>query len=134
MHTFLEVDTLVHELKHQNIKNLFVYYKLPLSSTSLAYSIFDFICENKMKEVRKLLFEKEFFLVVDESSKEKYKYVAIVIGSIDHPFKTYFILFKYISLSQTGEEIVKTIYEILRRNGIVISYIKLLISDSEKYM
>ena len=66
----------LHKLRHESIKNLFVSYKPLLLSALFAYSMINSIYEDKMKELRKLLFEKDFFLVIDEFGKEKDKYVA----------------------------------------------------------
>ena len=68
---FLEADIPLHKLRDEGIKYLFASYKPPLSSVSLTYSMINSIYEDKMKELRKLLFEKELFLVIDEPSKKR---------------------------------------------------------------
>ena len=103
----------------------------PTNVAKLAY--------RKEEQIRKLLFDKQIFLIVDEAEVAKRKYINVLVGSLDTPNDTFLIDCLPLESGRNVNNIIilmilHTEDDILRQLETRRKNLALLLTDAARYM
>ena len=89
--SFLAADIPLYKLNHPSLKSLFATTGKVLPSATAARASVAKLSYKKEEQIRELLFDKQIFLIVDETGIAKRKYINVLVGSLDTPNNTFLI-------------------------------------------
>ena len=86
---FLSADIPLYKLNNTHIKNLFrdIGHRLPSETTCRQTALQ--LSEDKLKQIRNAVHDKQIFLIVDESTLSGTQYLNIPVGSLETPLVSY---------------------------------------------
>ena len=86
---FLSADIPLYKLENTHIKNLFrdIGHRLPSETTCRRTALQ--LSEDELKRIRNAVYDKQIFLIVDESILSGMQYLNILVGSLETPHVSY---------------------------------------------
>jgi len=116
------------------LKSLFEYLGKPLPSESALRSIISTVAQDELNKVKEKIFQKDIFLIIDESEISGKQIFNTLIGIITEPKKTYLLDCRICDASVNKQYVIQLVDDILRNFSINIENCFLLISDAASYM
>ena len=86
---FLSADIPLRKLNNTHIKNLFRDIGYRLSSETTCRRTTLQLSEDELKQIRNAVYDKQVFLIVDESTLSGTQYLNILVGSLETPHVSY---------------------------------------------
>ena len=130
---FLAVDIPLFKLQHPQIRQLFTHLGQPVSSESSCHEHVDKLAVDEKQRLKERLYNKNAFLVVDESEINGSKYLNILIGDRAVPETTYVL---DCSIVETVNQQVMTVKidDALKKLDIQRHNFVLLLFDAARYI
>ena len=92
------------------------------------------ITKDELKRIRNAVHDKQFFLIVDESTFSGMQYLNILVGSLETLHVSYLYDCQPPKCAPNSNIIVQVVDDAFRNLGINRSFFCLLLSDAAKYM
>ena len=124
----------LYKLNSTHIKNLFrdVGHRLPSETTCRRTALQ--LSEDESKRIRNAVYDKQIFLIVDESTLSGTQYLNILVGSLETPRVSYLYDCQPLKCAPNSNIIVQAVDDAVRNLGINRSFFCLLLSDAAKYL
>ena len=131
---FLLVDIPLYKLNNTHITNLFrdIGHRLPSETTCRQTALQ--LSENKLKQIRNVLHDKQIFRIVDESTVAGTQYLNILVGSLETPYVSYLYDGQPLKSAPNSNIIAQAVDDAVRNPGINRSFFCLLLFDAAKYI
>ena len=130
----MSADIPLYKLNNTHIKNLFrdIGHRL-LSETTCRRTALQ-LSEDELKRIRNAVHDKQIFLIVDESTLSRTRYLNILAGSVETPHVSYLYDCQPLKCALTSNIIAQAVDDAVRNLGINRSFFCLLLSGAAKYM
>lgn len=135
LEAFVATDIPLYKLENERMKKLFNYMNYPLPArTTLRTHLLENMAPNVKTAIKNDLRDRKFFLIIDESSFNEYKYLNILGGRLDESHKIYALNVYSLQRTPSGQTIVEKISETITEYNLAFTNFFLLISDAATYM
>lgn len=131
---FLSADIPLKKISHPAIKELFASMNHVLPSESTCRNTVERLHSDMLEKIKKIVQDKDIFVVFDETSLGKESYSHTLIGLISKPETTYLIDSRPLSSSLNAAEVARIIDEVLKSFNVDRDRFCLFISDAARYM
>ena len=114
----MSADVSINKLKNKHIKHLFRDngHRLPSETTCRRAALQ--LSEDKLKQIRNAVHDKQVFLIVDESSLSDTQYLTILVESLETPHVSYFYDNQLLKCAPNSSIIVQAVNDAIRNLGI----------------
>ena len=131
---FLCADISLYKLNNTHIKNRFrdIGYRLPTKTTCRRTELQ--LSEDELKRIRNAVYDKQIFVIVDESTLSGTQYFIILMGSLETPPVSYLYDRQLLECAPKSNIIAQAVDDAVRNLGINRSFFSLVLSDAVKYM
>ena len=92
------------------------------------------LSEDELKRIRNAVYDKQIFLIVDESTVSGTQYLNILVGSLETPHVNYLYDCQPLKCAPSSNIIAQAVDNAVRNLGINRSFFGLLLSVAAKYM
>ncbi|KAF7684988.1 hypothetical protein CDIK_4263, partial [Cucumispora dikerogammari] len=130
---FLSANIPLHKLRHPAIKTLFNKLNQPILKETTCRRATDRLFLRLKLDIRKILENKLFFLIIDESQYIDKKYLNLQIRILSEPEKNYLVYCKVI-LHISGDCVKNIVLQVIEDHVLCISHMALFIFDAASYM
>ena len=92
------------------------------------------LSEDELNRIRNAVYDKQIFLIVDESTLSVTQYMNILVGSLETPHVSYLYDCQPLKCPPNSNIIAQAVDDAVRNLGINRSFFCLLLPDAAKYM
>ena len=134
--SFLAANISLPKLNHPSLMSLFATVGKVLPSEAAARACVAKLASRKEEQIQELLYDKKFYLIVDEAEIAKQKHISVLVGSLDAPNQTFLVdCHPLDSGSNVNSSIIlHTVDDILRQLEIKRDNFSLFMTDAARYM
>ena len=130
----MSADIPLYKLNNTHINNLFrgIGDRLPSETTCRRTALQ--LSKDEFKRIRNAVYDKQIFLIVDESTLPGTQYFNILVGSLERLLVSYWYDCQPLKCAPYSNIIAQAVDDAVRNLGINRSFFCLLLSDTAKYM
>jgi len=115
---FLSADIPLYKVNNPVLKSLFEYLGKPLPFESALWSIVSTVAQDELNKVKEKIFQKDIFLIIDESEISGKQIFYTLIGIITEPEKTYLLDCRICDGSVNQQYVIQLVDDLLRNFSI----------------
>ena len=126
----MSADIPLYKLDNTHIKNLFrdIDHRLPSETTCRPTTLQ--LSEDELRRIQNAVHDKQFFLIVDESTLSGTQYLNILVGSRETPHVSYLYDCQSLKCAPNSNIIAHAVDDAVRNLGINRSSFCLLLSEA----